>query len=74
MRVSPSGKAVASQATIRGFESHHPLEQTAHPDWWAVRPNISFLYIAGFHQAVTHMLYNLLFQKLEFDGSILQYG
>ena len=25
MRVSPSGKAVASQATIRGFESHHPL-------------------------------------------------
>ena len=26
MRVSPSGKAVASQATIRGFESHHPLK------------------------------------------------
>lgn len=25
MRVSPSGKAVASQATMRGFESHHPL-------------------------------------------------
>ena len=24
-RVSPSGKAVAFQATIRGFESHHPL-------------------------------------------------
>ena len=26
MRVSPSGKAVASQATIRGFESRHPLQ------------------------------------------------
>lgn len=25
MRVSPSGKAVPSQGTIRGFESHHPL-------------------------------------------------
>ena len=25
LRVLPSGKAVASQATIRGFESHHPL-------------------------------------------------
>jgi hypothetical protein len=25
MRVSPSGKALASQANIRGFESHHPL-------------------------------------------------
>ena len=25
VRVLPSGKAVASQATIRGFESHHPL-------------------------------------------------
>lgn len=25
MRVSPSGKAIASQAIIRGFESHHPL-------------------------------------------------
>jgi hypothetical protein len=25
MRVSPSGKAVASQATIRRFESVHPL-------------------------------------------------
>jgi hypothetical protein len=24
-RVSPSGKAVPSQGTIRGFESHHPL-------------------------------------------------
>ena len=24
-RVSPSGKAAASQAAIRGFESHHPL-------------------------------------------------
>ncbi len=24
-RVSPSGKAVASQATIHGFESRHPL-------------------------------------------------
>lgn len=24
-RVSPSGKALASQASIRGFESHHPL-------------------------------------------------
>ena len=27
MRVSPSGKAVASQATIHGFESRHPLYQ-----------------------------------------------
>jgi hypothetical protein len=25
--VSPSGKAVASQVTIRGFESHHPLKK-----------------------------------------------
>lgn len=25
VRVSPSGKALASQANIRGFESHHPL-------------------------------------------------
>ena len=24
-RVSPSGKAAASQVAIRGFESHHPL-------------------------------------------------
>jgi hypothetical protein len=27
LRVLPSGKAVASQATIRGFESHHPLKK-----------------------------------------------
>ena len=26
LRVSPSGTAVASQATIRGFESRHPLQ------------------------------------------------
>jgi hypothetical protein len=26
-RVSPSGKAVPSQGTIRGFESHHPLKR-----------------------------------------------
>ena len=28
MRVSPSGKARASQARIRGFESRHPLQNT----------------------------------------------
>ena len=31
-RVSPSGKATASQAVIRGFESHHPLFVEKHPD------------------------------------------
>jgi hypothetical protein len=31
MRVSPSGKATASQAVIRGFESHHPLFTEKHP-------------------------------------------
>jgi two-component system cell cycle response regulator DivK len=30
-RVSPSGKATASQAVIRGFESHHPLFWEKHP-------------------------------------------
>ena len=30
MRVSPSGKARASQARIRGFESRHPLQRTHH--------------------------------------------
>ena len=31
MRVSPSGKAVASQATIHGFESRHPLSKKKAP-------------------------------------------
>ncbi len=30
-RVLPSGKAAASQAAIRGFESHHPLFKFAPP-------------------------------------------
>jgi uncharacterized protein len=29
-RVSPSGKAVPSQGTIRGFESHHPLKMAGY--------------------------------------------
>ena len=29
MRVSPSGKARASQARIRGFESRHPLHRSS---------------------------------------------
>ena len=33
MRVSPSGKARASQARIRGFESRHPLHLTRQEDW-----------------------------------------
>ena len=31
MRVSPSGKAPASQAGIRGFESRHPLQKRSGP-------------------------------------------
>ena len=39
MRVSPSGKAQASQACIRGFESRHPLhEKPARPD--NIRPRL----------------------------------
>ena len=37
MRVLPSGKALASQANIRGFESHHPL-QTKEVRWKSNEP------------------------------------
>ena len=42
MRVSPSGKARASQARIRGFESRHPLQISPHVSVRYIQKQLSF--------------------------------
>ena len=48
MRVLPSGKAAASQAAIRGFESHHPLKDFAPIIYWEL-----FIYRLKYFQSHT---------------------
>ena len=53
-RVSPSGKARASQARMRGFESRHPLQDNLRPvfsyeplPWVAVRSKAGFFWFTS---------------------------
>ena len=42
VRVSPNGKARASQARIRGFESRHPLQISPHVSVRYIQKQLSF--------------------------------
>ncbi len=54
LRVLPSGKAVASQATIRGFESHHPLIRPAFRAGFLLR--VVYEIIANCYKLATFIL------------------